>query len=73
MCLTDKDTAAVNAEGKIEMIKVKDNILTRGRGLTVSKTIIGLTSSRNSLVVSYVSRPWVLYDINGWNSSPPVG
>jgi len=61
MCLTDKNTAAVNVGVKnIQMIKVKDKTLTKGgRELTVSGTIRGLTSSRNSLVVSYISQPWL--------------
>ena len=60
MCLTDRNTAAVKVGGrKIQMIKVKDNTLTNGRELSVSKVICGLTSSRNSLVVSYQSRPWL--------------
>jgi len=60
MCLTDRNTAAV-AVGikKIQMIKVKDKTLTKGRELTVRGTIRGLTSSRNSLVVSYDSQPWL--------------
>jgi len=62
MCLTDRNTAAVGMGGrKIQMIKVKDKTLTKGRELTVSGTIklYGLTSSRNSLVVAYNSQPWL--------------
>jgi len=60
ICLTDSKTAAVQVgDKKIQMIKVKDKILTQGRELTVSGAIIGLTSSRNSLVVSYGSQPWL--------------
>jgi len=59
-CLTDSNTAAVQLKGRrIQMIKVKDNTLTKGRELTVSEDVYGLTSSRNSLVVSYQSRPWL--------------
>ena len=39
--------------------KVKNNTLTKDRGLTVSDAVYGLTSSRNSLVVSYRSQPWL--------------
>jgi len=60
MCLTDRNTAAVKMGGrKIQMIKVKDKTLTKDRELTVSGTIYGLTSSRNSLVMSYSSQPWL--------------
>jgi len=60
ICLTDRNTAAVDVEGyKIQMIKVQDKTLTMGRELNVSKTMFGLTSSRNSLVVSYHNQPWL--------------
>jgi len=60
MYLTDRNTAAVKVGyKKIQMIKVKDKTMTNGRELTVSGTIYGLTSSRNSLVVSYGSQPWL--------------
>jgi len=60
MCLTDRNTAAVNVGfSNIQMIRVKDKTLTKGRELTVSGTICGLTSSRNSLVVSYIRQPWL--------------
>jgi len=60
MCLTDRNTAAVNlGDRTIQMIKVKDKTLTKGGELTVSGVIRGLTSSRNSLVVSYGSQPWL--------------
>jgi len=60
MCLTDRNTAAVDVGGQtIQMIKVKDKTLTKGRELTVSGIMFGLTSSRNSLVVAYCSPPWL--------------
>jgi len=60
ICLTDRNTAAVTVgEKKIQMVKVKDKTLTKGRELTVSESICGQTSSRNSLVVSYSSQPWL--------------
>jgi len=60
ICLTDSNTAAVQLKGRrIQMIKLKDNTLTKGRELTVSEDVYGLTSSRNSLVVSYQSQPWL--------------
>jgi len=60
MCLTDRNTAAVQVGyTKIQMIKVKDNTLTKGRELTMSERVYGLTSSRNSLVVAYGSSPWL--------------
>jgi len=60
MCLSDRNTAAVQVEDKkIQMIKVKGKTLTKGRELNVSETISGLTSSRNSLVVSYRCQPWL--------------
>jgi len=60
ICLTDRNTAAVNVGGRrIQMINVKDKTLTKGRELTVSGIICGLTSSRNSLVVAYGSQPWL--------------
>jgi len=67
ICLTEMNTAAVNVgDRKIQMIKVKDNTLTKDRGLTVSKDVFGLTSSRNSPVVAYQSRPWLeVISMNG--------
>jgi len=60
LCLTDRNTAAVEVGDRtIQMIKVKDKTLTKGKELTVSGTIYGLTSSRNSLVVSHNSQPWL--------------
>jgi len=59
LCLTDRNTAAVRVGRKIQMITVKDKTLTKGKEMTVSGDIRGLTSSRNSLVVSYQSPPWV--------------
>jgi len=60
MCLTDRNSAAVNVgDKKIQMIKVKDKTLTKGRELTMSDDVYGLTSSGNSLVVAYQSRPWL--------------
>jgi len=60
ICLTDMNTAAVQLKGRrIQMIKLKDNTLTKARELTVSEDVYGLTSSRNSLVVSYRSQPWL--------------
>ena len=60
MCLTDRNTAAVHVgDGEIQMIKVKNKKLTMGTVLTVNVTIRGLTSSRNSLVVSYNGPPWI--------------
>ena len=61
MCLTDRNTAAVSIIGakKIQMIQVKDNTLTLGKVLTVSGDIQGITSCRNSLVVSYYKSPWL--------------
>ena len=58
-CLTDSNTAAVTVGKKIQMIKVKNNTLTKDRELTVSKDVFGLTSSRNSPVVAYHSLPWL--------------
>jgi len=56
LCLTDRNTAAVQVGyTKIQMIKVKNKTLTKGRDLTV----YGLTSSRNSLVVAYGRQPWL--------------
>jgi len=67
MCLTDRNTAAVNmGDKKIQMIKLKDKTLTKARELTVSERVYGLTSSRNSLVVSYHSSPWLeVISMNG--------
>jgi len=60
VCLTDRNTAAVNVgEKKIQMIQMKDKTLTLGKVLTVSNVIQGITSSRNSLVVSYGKPPWI--------------
>ena len=60
MCLTGRNTAAVTMTGKkIQMVQVKDNTLTLGRVLTVSKDIRGITSRGNTLVVSYDSPPWL--------------
>jgi len=66
MCLTDRNTAAVRVgDRRIQMIKVKDKTLTKGRELSVRGTISG-TSSRNSLVVSYNSQPWLeVISMNG--------
>jgi len=44
---------------KIQMILMKGKTLTKGRELTVSRYIHGLTFSRNSLLVSYNSQPWL--------------
>jgi len=60
MCLTDRNTAAVSVgDEKIQMIQVEDNTLTLGKVLTVSEDICGITSCRNSLVVSYEEAPWL--------------
>ena len=60
ICLTDRNTAAVEVgDRKIQMIKVKNKTLTKGRELTVSESIRGLTFSRNSLVVAYYDPPWL--------------
>jgi len=60
ICLTDRNTAAVNVgEKTIQMIQMKDKTLTLGKVLTVSNVIHGITSSRNSLVVSYDRPPWL--------------
>jgi len=60
ICLTDRNTAAVQVGDRtIHMIKVKDKTLTKDRELSVSKDVYGLTSSQNSLVVAYQSRPWL--------------
>jgi len=60
ICLTDRNTSAVNVgDRKIQMIKVQDKTLTKGRELTVSGIMFGLTSCRNSLVVSYYNQPWL--------------
>jgi len=59
-CLTDRNTAAVNVgDKKIQMIQMKDKKLTLGKVLTMSKKIQGITSSMNSLVVSYGKPPWL--------------
>jgi len=60
MCLTDRNTAAVCVgEDEIQMIQVKDKTLIPGRALTVGKYVLGITSSRNTLVVSYRKKPWL--------------
>jgi len=60
ICLTDRNTATVDIVGKkIQMIKVQDKTLTKGRELTVSKIMHGLTSNRNTLLVSYHNQPWL--------------
>jgi len=60
ICLTDRNTAAVNVgPTKIQMIKVQDKTLTKVIELTLSGIMYGLTSSRNSLVVSYHNQPWL--------------
>ena len=60
MCLTDRNTAAVCVgEDKIQIIQVKDKKLTLGRVVTVGKNVLGITSSRNTLVVSYRKKPWL--------------
>jgi len=67
MCLTDRNKAAVSIVGrKIQMIKVKDNTLTLGKVLAVSKDIQGITSCRKSLVASYWEAPWLeVISMNG--------
>jgi len=60
MCLTDGNTAAVCVgEDEIQMIHVKDKTLTLGRVVTVGKNILGITSSSNTLMVSYWRKPWL--------------
>jgi len=60
LCLTDRNSAAVKVgDTRIQMINVKDMKLTLGKGLSVSGRICGLTSSRNSLVLSYGRQPWI--------------
>ena len=60
LCLTDRNTAAMTIGLiRIQMIQMKDNTLTLGRVLTMSKSILGLASSRNCLVVSYSKPPWL--------------
>jgi len=60
MCLTDRNTAAVCVgEDEIQMIQVKDKTLTLGRVVTVGKNILGITSSGNTLMVSYWKKPWL--------------
>ena len=59
MCLTDRTTAAVIMGKKIQMIQVKDNTLTKGRELSVSGDMWGITFCKNSLVVSYDHSPWI--------------
>jgi len=60
ICLTDRNTAAVKVgDRKIQMIKVMDKTLAKGRELTVGGDINGLTSCRNSLVVSYSLQQWL--------------
>ena len=59
LCLTDRTTAAVTMRDKIQMIKVKDRSLTKGKKLTVRENVYGITFSKNSLVVSYGKPPWL--------------
>ena len=60
LCMTDRNTAAVNmGYTEIQMIMVKNKTLAKGRELDVEKNLYALTSSRNSIVVSFVSRPWL--------------
>jgi len=60
MCLIDRKIAAVNVGGgKIQMIKVKYNTLTKDRELIGSDSIAGLTFSGHSLVVAYFCPPWL--------------
>jgi len=52
MCMTDRTTAAVTmGDKKIQMIQVKGKSLTKGKKLTVSEDIYGITFSKNSRVV----------------------
>jgi len=60
ICLTGRNTAAVQVgDKKIQMILMKGKTLTKGRELTVSGDMCGLTSSRNSPVVSHWNQPWL--------------
>jgi len=60
MCLTDRNTAAVCVGvDKIPIIQVKGKTLTICGVVTVGKYVLGITSSRNSLVVSYSKKPWL--------------
>jgi len=60
MCLTDRNTAAVCVGlDKIQMIQVEDKTMTLCGVVTVGKYIRGITSSRNTLVVSYRKKPWL--------------
>jgi len=60
MCLTDRNTAAVCVGvDKIQIIQVKGKTLTLCGVVTVGKYVLGITSSRNSLVVSYWKKPWL--------------
>ena len=60
MCLTDRNTAAVCVgEDKIQMIHVTNKTLTLRGVVTVGKYVLGITSSSNTLVVSYKKKPWL--------------
>jgi len=60
MCLTDRNTAAVCVGvDKIQMIQVKDKKLISDIVVTVGKHVLGITSSRNTVVVSYWKKPWL--------------
>jgi len=60
MCRTDRNTAAVCVgEDEIQMIQVKDKTLTLGKVVAVGKHVLGITFSRNTLVVSYRQKPWL--------------
>jgi len=60
ICLTDRHTAAVSIMDKktIQLIQVR-RIMTRDRVLTTSEDILGISSTYNSLVVSYSKPPWL--------------
>ena len=60
MCLTDRNTAAVCVGlDKIQMIQVEYKTLILGRVVAVGKNVSGITSSNNTLVVSYWMKPWL--------------
>jgi len=60
MCLADRNTAAVCVGvDKIQMIQVEDKTLTLCGVVTVGKYVLGITSSRKTLVVSYRKKPWL--------------
>jgi len=60
LCLTDRNTVAMLMEAdEIQMIQVKDKTLTLGTVVTVGKHVCGITSSGNTLVVSYKKKPWL--------------